>query len=220
MLSSWCNNATVSLSPAASSTHGCSGWPASWRRRRRAEPADEPFCPGVYRTDEDSELWFVVVSELPRIRETVVLRLLGSRRRRREAFQELLAIPRNDPEWPQVQRFIEVLLQAVLCDNQIPEADKEDVVTQARAEVERIHEETLNRGRREGLKEGLQEGLNEGLRKGEARSLLLIYQHRLGPVPASIQGAVMAIEDPARLEALLPIFLSGTAQEIARALLV
>ncbi len=58
-----------------------------------------------------------------------------------------------------------------------------------------------------------------GINRGAADMLLSIYQQRLGAVPESVQGALFAIKEPARLTALLPAFLNGDADAIARALL-
>ena len=49
--------------------------------------------------------------------------------------------------------------------------------------------------------------------------MLRIYEQRLGAPPESIRCALLAIGDVERLDALLPLFLNGTADDIARALL-
>ncbi len=73
-------------------------------------------------------------------------------------------------------------------------------------------------GRAEQLK-FMEEMQTIGKKESIADTLLGIYQQRLGAVPASVQGSLLAIEDTDRLSALLPLFLNGGGDDIARALL-
>jgi hypothetical protein len=75
------------------------------------------------------------------------------------------------------------------------------------------------KAREEGLQEGRKEGHREGHREGLVTSLLLIYERRLGEVPGSIRVALASIQDPHRLQELLPVFLEGSAEAIAQVVL-
>jgi len=59
-------------------------------------------------------------------------------------------------------------------------------------------------------KEGHKEGLKEGLKEGKASTLLRLLG-RSAPVPADLDRAIRAIEDPARLDALVDLYAANPA---------
>ncbi len=182
------------------------GMPATLFRRARVRPVPG-WPPGFYWTDEHSELWFVVTNQLERTRETLLLRLLGHGRTREGALREMERIPADDPDLPKLLEFRDLLQRAVARDKKISEEERSLIMTEARAEQLKFMEEMQTIGRKAGKKAGI------------ADTLLGIYQQRLGAVPASVQGALLAIEDTDRLSTLLPLFLNGGGDDIARALL-
>ena len=61
-------------------------------------PDDEWASTGVYRLPRGYRVTLFVISELPQIRETLLLRLLGTGRTFVDAVAEFLALPRDAPE--------------------------------------------------------------------------------------------------------------------------
>lgn len=135
------------------------------RRVRRAKGWPE----GFYWTDPDSEVWFVVVSELPRTRQTLALRLFGSERSRLQALEDIRRISDQDLELPKLLDVVAHLRTAVEHDKTIPIEERTPFMTAARAEHLRFAEQLRGEGRVEGLNEGRIEGINEG-RVEEART--------------------------------------------------
>ncbi|WP_437953750.1 hypothetical protein WME98_25880 [Sorangium sp. So ce296] len=67
------------------------GRPATVLDAFRFEP--EPGRPGLYRAAPGWQVDVVVIAELPRTRDTLLLRLLGARAVLRDAIRELAALP-------------------------------------------------------------------------------------------------------------------------------
>jgi hypothetical protein len=182
------------------------GKPRALFRRARVRRAPG-LPPGFHWTDQHSELWFVVASELEPTRETIILRLLGRGSTREAALREIDQIPAGDPDLPKLLEFRDLLQRAVARDKNISDEDRSLIMTEARAEQLKFMEEVRGEGKRIGRTEGI------------AATLLGIYQQRLGAVPSSVRGALSAIDDAHRLSGLLSLFLNGSADDIARALL-
>src|SRR6202022_1038227 len=104
------------------------------RRLRRGRG----WARGFYYLDDETQLWVVVLSELPRTRETLLLRLLGPPRTRRQAEGELDLIRGEDPEREGLFRLTASLRLAVWRDKKIPAEQKEDFMTEAKREIERM----------------------------------------------------------------------------------
>lgn len=134
---------------------------------------------GVY--DSPPLLWtrLVVVNELPVARDTLLLRLMGSRAVMRQAIAEIHALPAEAPErtlaLPALLRFrLDMPTDPVLQtrDDQEFLMDTQDVVEAWR-------------------REAVQEGVRQGLEQGERKLLLGMLRRRFGSqVDADIERRV------------------------------
>lgn len=70
------------------------------------------------------------------------------------------------------------------------------------------YQEILEEGLEEGRKLGLEQGLGQGLKLGAQRQLLLLLEHRFGPVPPAVQVRLEQLE-VAQLEALIAMALEA-----------
>jgi flagellar biosynthesis/type III secretory pathway protein FliH len=141
---------------------------------------------GVYRMMTPAlPLHVVVVSELPRERETLMLRLMGAKRVLREALVDLQRLPSGAWERRAAADAIGVLRSFTKEAAALHDRDEEAIIMGASEAYERIKDE----GRQEGRREGLQEGVAEG----ERRILLRQLEVRFGSLPeqivARVQGA-------------------------------
>jgi len=179
------------------------------RRRKRADPRVQPaprlwiiaagrprrmltglgFDPmpdwphGFYRCPPDFLAMTVVVSELPKGRETLMLRIWGAGRVLKEAIAELLALPEDAPERG---LLLPVVLNLRRMKSNVPKTPEEkefEMLTQPL--VDQWERELLQRGRQEGLQEGRQERL-----KSMRRVLLELLHARFGAVDASIEARI------------------------------
>lgn len=195
---------------------------ACFRRRRVRRTAGWP--PGIYWTDEDTNLWFVVVRELPVTRETLVLRLLGSAAQRREALEQIREMPAADPEKLALLTLVERLAAAIEHDTCVAPARAAFVTTIRAAQLGRT-EVLLQRGLELALEQGLFRGMEMCKELGQRLGLKAarldyemdqrlatvyalhsIYEHRLGPVSAVIDQALCSIVDLRRLNYLFSVF--------------
>jgi hypothetical protein len=138
------------------------GRPESALRRLGAAAAVD-WPPGFYLCAEGWALGFVVLRELPRTRDTLVLRLLGPRPMREAAMAEIQELPGDDPDHRALSRLLSALRRLVGRDKKVPEDERRSFMTAAMAEVLREEEELLQKGRRQGMKEGRVRGLCEAL---------------------------------------------------------
>ncbi|WP_438034550.1 hypothetical protein [Sorangium sp. So ce204] len=123
----------------------------------------------------------VVLAELPRTRATLLLRLLGSGRRFREAVADLAALPRD--AWEK-SVAVPLLLHFGL-DQQEPTTDEEDDVS---AEIRAWFEEYKQQLR------------NEGRAEEAARAVLTALRVRGIAVPDILRKRILIEKDPELLE--------------------
>jgi hypothetical protein len=151
----------------------------------------EPVRPGVYHAVPGLVLRVVVLAELPRTRETLLLRLLSVGRLLREALADLAALP--DEAWEK-GIATPLLIHFRLGIEEPPTNEEDDVSAEIRAWVEDYQQKLRAEMRSEGLKEGLKEGLNEGLKEGERNLLLRLLRFRFGELPAAAVARIKAAE--------------------------
>jgi hypothetical protein len=149
--------------------------------------------PGVYHGVWGLALRVVVLSELPRTRETLLLRLLGKGPTLRDALADLAKLPEDAWERSIVTPL---LVHFQLIEHATTEEDTvsaeirawfEEYQRKLRSEA---HHEGVLEGRHEGLLEGLLEGREEGRAEGERRALLRLLRVRFGDLPPEMIARV------------------------------
>ena len=171
------------------------GEPTAYFGRARVRPA--PGWPaGFYWTDEQSEMWVVVLKQLERTRETLLLRLLCPGESRKEAQKEIRRLPEDDPDRPKLQELDNLLQRAVACDKNVPESERSQFMTEARAEQLRFIEETEKRGEQRGELRGEK----RGAKQGKAQSILIFLQARGLEVSKDAANRILACDDPGLLD--------------------
>ena len=114
---------------------------------------------GVYQAAQWTRIGVVVVPELPRLRETLLLRLMGPAALRDEALAEIRQLGDEAPERNALQRLVGALRHAIRGDTLIPQKEREEFMTAAQAAVERMEARIEKRGLKRGLKQGVTQGL-------------------------------------------------------------
>ena len=138
--------------------------------------------PGVYRLlGAALPLGVVVVPELTRTRETLLLRLMGRGRTLREALEDLRELPADAWERPATARAIKVLRSAKAADaDTAPDPEEEAIMSTA----SQVYEQIRNDGRQEGRQEGREEGREEGRLVGRRDVLREQIVERFGKMPS------------------------------------
>ncbi len=171
------------------------GRPVSAFAELGVEPA--PGWPaGFYRMAAWSQIGIVVLGELERTRETLVLRLMGPAPVQKEALAEIQVIPETDPEHQALTDLVTELRHAIERDSLIPQEDREAFMTAARAEFEKFKTEVYSQG----IMTSIQDLW--GLRFG-------------GPVQDELTARLTATADPRLLRQVLAIIARAANPGIA-----
>lgn len=172
---------------------------------------------GIYEGPPMMRTHLVVVSELPRTRDTLLVRLMGAGRTLKHAIEDLQALPEDAPER---RLALPILVQLRL---EIPtdpakqtKIDREFLMTTR--DVEKYLEALEAKGREKGIKEGLKTGREEG-REALVKSILTVYRARFGEPSKALVAAVEQATDLATLECWVPIVATRSANEVAAALI-
>jgi hypothetical protein len=157
---------------------------------------------GWYASVEGLQMLVLVLAEIPRARETLMLRLLGAGRVLAAALDDLAALPEDAWErsvsWPILLKF------GLVRDGREATSDEEDEMNaEIRAwyeQYERNQQQLRAQERREAHEQGRDEGLREGRAEEAARAVLTAFRVRGIAVPDAARERILAERDPARLE--------------------
>jgi hypothetical protein len=166
---------------------------------------------GVYRAPRLLFAGLVVASELPRARDTLLLRLMGSGVCLREALADLAAMPAETRE--------RAIAGPVLLRCRIEIAKEPAGRTSEDEEFMMNTEDAYETWMRETREEGLKQGLERGAAEAIAATLVMIYEIHFGSMPAEVRAVVEATGDRATLLSWVRLVETGTAEAFAAAVL-
>ena len=153
---------------------------------------------GIWQAPRLLATFLVVVRDLPATRETLALRLLGTGPTFRQALKELRALPADSWE-------AELLIPQLLAySSQIFQDLEEDPVSYA--EIDAIFDEWDRRVRGKTRSETLH------------RALVASYEARFRSIPEALRAAIEAADDEDTLMRWVVLFTTGSAEDIAVAL--
>jgi len=140
-------------------------------------PSDWPS--GFYRCAPELATWVVVLAELPKTADTILLRLLGPATMQLEALRELDAQPMTET---QRQPWIDILadVRYLLDEAQEPTAEEQTIMTELRQRWEREKAELRA--------------------EGKAEAILTVLVARGVQVSEGIRQRVLGCKDPSTLE--------------------
>lgn len=142
---------------------------------------------GVYGAAPALSYRLLVLSELPRTRETLMLRLLGANRILREALADLAALP---PEAWEHGVANPLLLHFRIEELRRPDEEADDMATEFRQWYE-----GYLRDQKHLIDVTRQEGRQEGQREGERALLKRQLRSRFGDVPAAVSARIETADD-------------------------
>lgn len=131
--------------------------------------------PGFYQFHRGSRIALLVLTELPPGVPTLLLRLLGAGRPRRQALSELDALGDSD-EARQLRRLVVELRDRVAHDKQIVAEEREDFMTAAKAQFLKWEQELINRYKEQGIEQGIEQGVEQGRLRELRRGTRLLCQ--------------------------------------------
>ena len=157
--------------------------------------------PGIYDGPALMRTKLVVVSELPRTRDTLLVRLMGAGRTLRRAIADLWALPHDASERRlALPLLVRLRLEVPTDPAKQTTIDREFLMTTQEIDkyLEQLHE--------------------EGLQKGFAQAVLAAYRARFGAPPAALVAAVERASDHAALQRWLEMVTTQSAEDVAAAL--
>ena len=118
---------------------------------------DENWTSGVYRLGPYLKTGLVAIHQLPRIPETLWLRILGKGGVQKQAIEELAALPENHPLRANALELL-YNLQANLAANQDLEAEDRELIMALAPLYRQQIEAAVQQGREQGIQQGIQQG--------------------------------------------------------------
>lgn len=174
--------------------------------------ACEDWSAGVWQAAPSLALFLVVLRDLPATRDTLPLRLLGTKATFYRAVTELHALPPE--EWEQ-----EALTPLLLAFRREISQDLEEDEMSYASEIQAIYDEWDRRVRQRAEEQGLERGREEGREEGLRRALVTSYQARFGSMPEPLHAAIEATEDEDTLLDWVSLFTTGSVEDILAAVL-
>jgi flagellar biosynthesis/type III secretory pathway protein FliH len=150
----------------------------------------EDWGRGVYFLSSVWRVGLIAIHQLPKVPETMWLRMLGKGRVQQEAIAELTRLPADNPLRANALELLYNLqanLQANLANNSEGDRDDRELIMaitplfqeQLQAAQQQGREEGIQQGRQEGREEGIQQGLEQGLERGRQEQQRLILENFL-----------------------------------------
>jgi hypothetical protein len=172
-----------------------------------------PSFPEAFLEGQEAErVGVVVLRELPRTRETLVLRLMAAGEVLNEAMAELARLPED--AWERQVAMPALLALRFEIPHDSTDAEEQEYVMNSMELYEQWERQVRSEARDQGRDQGLERGLEQGVRK----MLVSVYRARFGAPPPAITAALDAMHDPETLERWGELFAVKSADEIAAAL--
>jgi hypothetical protein len=187
-----------------------SGRPRSALSGLRCEPLDG-WPPGVWHGPPLLATYVVVLRDLPRTRETLLLRLLGDSSILRNAAAEVRALPPDDLE---PRELLPLLLAYRVQIDQDPNTSSEDDMGYADV-LQEIYDDWERHLRQQSEERGEERGMEKGMRELLAGT----YEARFGAMPVELRAALEATTEITTLRRWVGLFATASASEIAAAVL-
>jgi hypothetical protein len=169
-------------------------------------------------------LYVVVLRDLPRERDTLLLRLLCAGAVMNEALRELARLPRTAWERGVVLPHLIAWRMEMPQDLHALTPEEKDFLMSTdelyeqwkrKVEAEGLRK-GLTKGRREGLTKGRREGLREGAEQALRSTLLAVYKARFGGAPPqALSAAIEATHEAGTLRRWSVLVSTRPAEEIA-----
>jgi hypothetical protein len=185
----------------------CAGRPsgalAGFRFLRSRQSAGIHDGPTLARTK------IVVISELPRTRDTLLVRLMGAGETLHRAIADTWALPSDAPE-RRLALPILVRLRLEIPADPAKQTTTDREFLMITKDFDNYLENLEERGREQGLEQGRDEAFS--------KAVLVVYGARFGAPSAAVVAAVARLSDQAELQRVLEIVSTGSAADVAAAL--
>ena len=130
-----------------------------------ANPDSEYQYTGVYRLPQINQTGIIAINQLPEIPETLWLRMLGKGGTQKRAIEQVLELPREDPQRRNILELVEIWRINVESKIELEPEERELIMELSPAYIQ-WREDTIQQGLEQGIQQGLQQGIQQGLEQG------------------------------------------------------
>jgi len=131
----------------------------------------------------------IAINQLPVTEDTLWLRVLGKRGTQKQAIDELVALPQQNPYRQTILQILANWRITINESNNLSEQDRELLMNLSPAYL-KWQEETLEQGKREGIQEGKLEGRLEGRLEGQRQMAENFLRVRFGELDPDLASAI------------------------------
>ena len=131
----------------------------------------------------------IAINQLPVTEDTLWLRVLGKRGTQKQAIDELVALPQQNPYRQTILQILANWRITINESDNLSEQDRELLMNLSPAYL-KWQEETLEQGKREGIQEGIQEGRKEGRLEGQRQMAENFLRVRFGELDPELASAI------------------------------
>jgi hypothetical protein len=135
-----------------------------------AIPNQSEWMKGIYFLPDILQTAIIAIHQLPCTSETLWLRILGRGRVQKKAFQELEALPENNP-WRASTLELVCNLLAILESRQRQQQELDSEEQELIMQLSPIYLQKLEEVTQQGIERGLQQGIERGLQQGVERGV-------------------------------------------------
>jgi hypothetical protein len=163
---------------------------------------------GFYEGHEADAVGVVVLRELPRERDTLLLRLMGAGAVLKEALAELGRLPADAWE-RQVAMPVLIAVKAQIPQDSPSEEEREFLMS-----IDSVYEQWEQQVTEKGIELGIERG-----RELEAKQTLrMLYEARFGPMPDALTAMIEATHDTAALQRWSLLAATRSLEEVTAAM--
>jgi hypothetical protein len=143
-------------------------------------------CPqaGIYSLAKVCNTMVIAINQLPATDDTLWLRILGKGQTQQEAINQVLALPKDDPQRSQILRLLASWKIRIEVTSELDDEDQELLMTLSQAYLE-WEQATEQRG--------LQRGLQQGVRLERRVTLENLLRVRFGELDEQLHGVIQRL---------------------------
>jgi hypothetical protein len=162
---------------------------------------------GFYEGQAAEALGVVVLRELPRERDTLLLRLMGAGAVLQEALAELGRLPAD--AWERQVAMPALIAATVQIPQDYPSEEEREILMSIDSVYEQWEQQVTEKG--------IERGLERGRELEAKRTLHMLYEARFGTMPSAITATIEATHDTAKLEHWILLVATRSPEEFTAA---
>ncbi len=177
-----------------------------------AVSAAKDYLSGVYSLGEILQTKIIAIHQLPRVPETLWLRMLGKGRVQQQAISEFRQLPLDDELKANVLELIYDMFVRLEANQELQGEDRELIM-----ELSPLYQQRLENATQQGINLGLQQGISQGIGQGlqQGKRLLIenLLRFRFGQIDEELSVVIEPLlEIPA--EEISPFLIQFSREEL------